>query len=87
MQLPPVFENEEEVTRLPDAGVTRLWKISGLYLEDVVTCDELDAFCTAVPLRPRFEETAVAEGVGGKVILQEGAGRGDSGLQASGGMI
>ena len=60
MQLPPVFENEEEVTRLPDAGVTRLWKISGLYLEDVVTCDELNAFCAAVPLRPRFEETAVA---------------------------
>ena len=77
MQLPPAFENEEEVTRLPDAGVTRLWKISGLYLEDVVTCDELDAFCAAVPLRPRSEETAVAEG----------AGRGDSGLQASGGMI
>ena len=40
-------------------------------------CDELGAFCAAVPLRPRFEETAVAEG----------AGRGDSGLQASGGMI
>jgi len=60
MQLPPVFENEEEVIRLPDAGVTRLWKISGLYLEDVVTCDDLKEFCAAVPLRPRFEETAVA---------------------------
>ena len=60
MQLPPVFENEEEVTRLPDAGVTRLWKISGLYLEDVVTCDDLKEFCAAVPLRPQFEETAIA---------------------------
>lgn len=60
MQLPPVFENEEEVVRLPDAGVTRLWKISGLYLEDVVSCDDTEEFCRAVPLRPRLEETAVA---------------------------
>ena len=60
MQLPPVFENEDEVIRLPDAGVTRLWKISGLYLENVVTCDDIDEFCAAVPFRPRFEETAVA---------------------------
>ena len=60
MQLPPVFENEAEVTRLPDAGVTRLWKISGLYLEAVVTCEDTDGFCAAVPPRPRFEYTAVA---------------------------
>ena len=60
MQLPPVFENENEVVRLPDAGVTRLWKISGLYLEDVVSCDEVSEFCAAVPVRPRLEETAVA---------------------------
>ncbi len=60
MQLPPVFENEQEVVRLPDAGVTRLWKISGLYLEDVVSCDEVSEFCSAVPVRPRLEETAVA---------------------------
>ena len=60
MQLPPVFENEGEVTRLPEAGVTRLWKISGLYLEDVVTCEDTDEFCAAVPPRPRFDETAVA---------------------------
>ena len=60
MQLPPVFEHEDEVMRLPNAAVTRLWKISGLYLEDVVTCDDTDVFCAAVPLRPKLEETAVA---------------------------
>lgn len=60
MQLPPVFENEQEVTRLPEGSITRLWKLSSLYLEDVISSDDRAELCENAPARPRFEETAVA---------------------------
>lgn len=54
-QLPPVFEGERELLRDPEKQLTRLWKISSLYLEQVVSCENLGSFCRADPVRPVFD--------------------------------
>ena len=60
MQLPPVFENEAEILRLPNAGITRLWKISALYMENVVLVEDRQFLCDHLPPRPYFEHISVS---------------------------
>ena len=56
MQLPPVFEGENDLLQDPENRLARLWKISSLYLEDAVACGDLEAFCAYDPVNPpRFE--------------------------------
>ena len=59
MQLPPVFEGEQELLNDPEKQLARLWKISSLYLENVVSCEDLNAFCSRDPDRPFFQQTEV----------------------------
>lgn len=59
MQLPPVFEGEQELLRDPEKQLARLWKISSLYLENVVSCEDLNAFCRCDPDRPAFQQMQV----------------------------
>ena len=49
MQLPPVFEGEQDLLRDPEKKLARLWKISSLYMEDAVVSGDLDAFCVRDP--------------------------------------
>ena len=56
MQLPPVFEGENDLLQDPEKKLARLWKISSLYLEDAVVCGDLNSFCAYDPVKPpRFE--------------------------------
>lgn len=55
MQLPPVFEGEQNLLRDPGKKLARLWKISALYMEDALSCGDLNQFCMRDPDRPRFE--------------------------------
>lgn len=56
MQLPPVFEGENDLLQDPEKKLARLWKISSLYLEDAVVCGSLESFCAYDPVKPpRFE--------------------------------
>lgn len=59
MQLPPVFEGEQELLRDPEKQLARLWKISSLYMENVVLCEDLHAFCRQDPDRPVFQRMQV----------------------------
>lgn len=56
-QLPPVFEGEQDLLDDPEQMITRLWKISALYLENVVSCPDLYSFCSRDPDRPVFHAT------------------------------
>lgn len=56
MQLPPVFEGEQDLLRDPEKKMARLWKISSLYIEDAVISGDLNAFCVRDPDKlPSFE--------------------------------
>lgn len=59
MQLPPVAEGDRDLFDNPEKKLSRLWKISSLYLESVVTCDDPEAFCEKEPDRPLFDRTQV----------------------------
>lgn len=59
MQLPPVAEGDRELFENPEKKLSRLWKISSLYMESVATCDDLEAFCKKEPDRPLFDRTQV----------------------------
>lgn len=62
MQLPPVFEGENDL--LQDSGnrLARLWKISSLYMEEIIRSDDLYAYCEKDPIKqPRMERMNKAE--------------------------
>ena len=59
MQLPPVFEGENDLLKDPEKKLARLWEISSLYLEDAVTCGDLNALCGREPERPKLERTQI----------------------------
>ena len=59
MQLPPVFEGEQDLLADPDKRLTRLWKISSLYLEDAVASEDLEGFCSREQEKPGFDRTQV----------------------------
>ncbi len=59
MQLPPVFEGEQDMLKDPKKKLARLWKISSLYMENVVMCEDLEAFCEQDPEKPVFDHTEV----------------------------
>lgn len=54
MQLPPVFEGEQAFLNDPKNKLARLWKISSLYMENAVSCGDLNDFCLRDPDRPVF---------------------------------
>jgi len=56
MQLPPVFEGEQDLLQDPKKQLARLWKISSLYMEDAVLCGDLAVFSARDPAGPpRFD--------------------------------
>ncbi len=59
MQLPPVFEGEQELLRDPEKKLARLWQISSLYMENAVSCGDLEEFCSRDPEKPKFDRTQV----------------------------
>ena len=54
MQLPPVFEGEQDLLKDPERQLARLWKISSLYMENVASCEDLAEFCRRDPDKPMF---------------------------------
>ena len=57
MQLPPVFEGEQDLLQDPEKRLARLWKTSSLYIEDAVTCIDLETFCEKDTVRlPSFDK-------------------------------
>lgn len=59
-QLPPVFEGEQELLREADQQLARLWKISSLYMENIISCEDLKSFCLRDPQRPLFDRMQTA---------------------------
>ena len=59
MQLPPVFEGETDLLDDPEKQLARLWKTSSLYLENAVSCGDLNEFCRRDPDRPVFDRMQV----------------------------
>ena len=59
MQLPPVAEGEHDLLRDPEKQLARLWMISSLYMENAVSCGDLEALCRREPERPLFDRTQV----------------------------
>ncbi len=59
MQLPPVFEGETELLSDPANNLTRLWKISSLFMEDAISSGDLNEYCEHEPHKPGFDRMQV----------------------------